>query len=85
MCVYVHVRMARKLGFLAYSWIDGEAREDEGRMSFKGTLPGCLECTCHGHEVWEIRYKSRVGHTSRLRYRDLSCHEGKGDCEDEGT
>lgn len=60
---------ARELGVLAYSWMDGEAKENEGRMGFKERLLGCLGYTCHGY-LWAIKVETQhrqwgVGNSGR--------------------
>lgn len=60
---------ARELGFLVYRWMDGEAKENEGKMGFKERLLACLGYTCHGY-LWAIQVETQcrqwdVGNSGR--------------------
>ena len=70
-CACVCEQKTRELGFLAYSRTDGEARENEGRMGFKGRLPDSLpirSVLAMAMVCEKFRQKSGVGHTPRQGY-----------------
>lgn len=48
--------------------MDGEVRENEGRMGFKGRLLEALDVLAMTLGCGEFRQKSRVGHTPRHWY-----------------